>query len=68
MKWTLVGLALGASVTVWVTAAVIYATWLRHEAHKMARRQEGDERTRLDRILQASTPPATPGLHRKRVS
>ncbi len=30
-------LLLGASVTVWIAAAVIYATWLRHEAHKRVR-------------------------------
>jgi len=38
MRWTLIGLALGVSVTVWVTGAVIYVIWLRHEAHKLVRR------------------------------
>jgi len=52
MKWTLIGLAVGASVTVWVTAAVIYATWLKHEAHKMARWQ--DDLARSERFRQMS--------------
>ena len=52
MRWTLVGLAVGASVAAWVTAAVIYATWLRHEAHKMARRQ--DDLARSDRFRDLS--------------
>ena len=52
MRWTWIGLAVGASMTVWVTAAVIYATWLRHEAHKMARRQ--DDLARSDRFRDLS--------------
>jgi len=52
MRWTLIGLAVGASVTVWVTAAVIYATWLRHEAHKAARWQ--DDLARSERFRQMS--------------
>lgn len=52
MRWTLIGLALGVSVTVWVTGAVIYTTWLRHEAHKMVRRQ--DDLSRSDRFRQMS--------------
>ena len=52
MKWTLIGLAVGASMAVWVTAAAIYATWLKHEAHKMARRQ--DDLSRSERFRQMS--------------
>jgi len=39
-------------VVVWVIGAVIYATWLKHEAHK-AHRDMGQRKT-LDRIVHAS--------------
>lgn len=52
MRSTWIGLAVGASVAVWVTAAVVYAAWLRHEAHKMARRQ--DDLSRSERFRQLS--------------
>ena len=58
MRWTLIGLAVGASVTVWVAAAVIYATWLRHEAHKMARRQDDLSRSERFRALSPEAPRA----------
>ena len=58
MRWTWIGLAVGASMTVWVTAAVIYATWLRHEAHKMARRQDDLARSDRFRALSPEAPRA----------
>ena len=66
MRWTWMGWIAGVSVTVWVVGAVVYASWLKHEAHK-ARREMAQRKT-LNRIVQASMPPAAPGLHRKRVS
>ena len=66
MRWTWIGLAVATSLTVWVVGAVVYASWLRHEAHKA--RRESEQRKTLDRIVQASMPPAAPGLNRKRVS
>ena len=64
MTW--IGWLVGAAVTAWVVGAVVYASWLRNEAHKA--RRESEQRKTLDRIVQASMPPAAPGLNRKRVS
>ena len=61
-----IGWMVGAAVAAWVVGAVVYASWLKHEAHK-ARREMAQRKT-LNRIVQASMPPAAPGLHRKRVS
>jgi hypothetical protein len=68
MRWTWIGMAVGISLTVWMVSAVVYASWLRHEAHKA--RRESEQRKTLDRIVQASRmpPPAAPGLNRKRIS
>ena len=65
---TWIGLAVGAAAAVaaGVVGAVVYASWLKHEAHK-ARREMAQRKT-LNRIVQASMPPAAPGLNRKRVS
>ena len=63
---TWIGWMVGAAVAAWVVGAVVYASWLKHEAHK-ARREMAQRKT-LNRIVQASMPPAAPGLHRKRVS
>ena len=63
---TWIGWMVGAAVIAWVVGAVVYASWLKHEAHK-ARREMAQRKT-LNRIVQASMPPAAPGLHRKRVS
>ena len=62
IEW-MVGAA--AAVAAWVVGAVVYASWLKHEAHKA--RREMTQRKTLDRIIQASMPPAAPGLNRKRV-
>ena len=48
MLYTLLTLA----VVVWVVGAVVYATWLRHEAHKVARWQ--DELSRSERFRELS--------------
>ena len=61
-----IGWMVGVAVAAWVVGAVVYASWLKHEAHKA--RREMTQRKTLDRIIQASSPPAAPGLHRKRVS
>ena len=66
MRWTWMGWIAGVSVTVWVVGAVVYASWLKHEAHKA--RREMTQRETLNRIVQASMPPAAPGVNRKRVS
>jgi O-antigen/teichoic acid export membrane protein len=66
MRWTWIGMAVATSLTVWMISAVVYALWLKHEAQK-ARREMAQRKT-LDRIVQASMPPAAPGLNRKRVS
>jgi hypothetical protein len=66
MRWTWIGLAVATSLTVWMVSAVVYASWLKHEAHKA--RRDSEQRKTLDRIVQASMPPAAPGLNRKRVS
>ena len=66
MRWTWMGWIAGVSVAAWVVGAVVYASWLKHEAHK-ARREMAQRKT-LNRIVQASMPPAAPGLNRKRVS
>ena len=63
---TWIGWMVGAAVIAWVVGAVVYASWLKHEAHK-ARREMAQRKT-LNRIVQASMPPAAPGLNRKRVS
>ena len=63
---TWIGWLVGAAVAAWVAGAVVYAAWLRHEAQK-ARREMAQRKT-LDKIIQASMPPAAPGLNRKRVS
>ena len=63
---TWIGWAVGAAVAAWVVGAVVYASWLKHEAHKA--RREMTQRKTLDRIIQASMPPAAPGINRKRVS
>ncbi len=54
MLYTLLKLAVVVTVVVWVIGAVIYATWLRHEAHKAHRDME--QRNTLDRIVHASMP------------
>ena len=64
MTW--IGWMVGAAVIAWVVGAVVYAAWLKHEAHKA--RREMTQRKTLDRIIQASMPPAAPGINRKRVS
>lgn len=61
-----IGWMVGAAVTAWVVGAVVYAAWLKHEAHKA--RREMTQRKTFDRIVQASVPPAAPGINRKRVS
>ena len=61
-----IGWMVGAAVAAWVVGAVVYASWLKHEAHK-ARREMAQRKT-LNRIVQASMPPAAPGINRKRVS
>ena len=68
MRWTWIGMAVVTSLTVWIVGAVVYALWLKHEAHKA--RRDSEQRKTLDRIVQASRmpPPAAPGLNRKRVS
>lgn len=66
MRWTWIGMAVATSLTVWMVSAVVYASWLKHEAHKA--RREYEQRKTLNRIVQASMPPAAPGLNRKRVS
>ena len=66
MRWTWMGWIAGVSVTAWVVSAVVYAAWLKHEAHKA--RRDSDQRKAVDRIVQASMPPAAPGINRKRVS
>ena len=66
MRWTWMGWIAGVSVAAWVMGAVVYASWLKHEAHK-ARREMAQRKT-LNRIVQASMPPAAPGINRKRVS
>ena len=67
MRWTWMGWIAGVSVTAWVVGAVVYASWLRHEAHKA--RRDSEQRKTLDKIIQASRmPPAAPGINRKRVS
>ena len=48
MLYTLLTLA----VVVWVVGAVVYDTWLRHEAHKAARWQ--DELSRSERFRELS--------------
>ena len=63
---TWIGWMVGAAVIAWVVGAVVYAAWLKHEAHKA--RREMTQRKTLDRIVQASMPPAAPGINRKRVS
>ena len=50
MTW--IGWLVGAAVTAWVVGAVVYASWLRHEAHKA--RRESEQRKTLDRIVHAS--------------
>jgi len=55
-----------AAVTAWVVGAAVYAAWLKHEAQKA--RRDSEQRKTLDRIVQASMPPAAPGINRKRVS
>ena len=64
MTW--IGWMVGAAVAAWVMGAVVYAAWLKHEAHKA--RREMTQRKTLNRIIQASMPPAAPGINRKRVS
>lgn len=59
MRSTWIVLAVGASVTVWVTAAVVYATWLRHEAHKLVRRQDDLSRSERFRNLSPEAPRAS---------
>lgn len=51
MLYTLLKLAMVIVVVVWVIGAVIYASWLKHEAHKMRRTQEAE---RLQRFRQLS--------------
>jgi len=67
MRWTWMGWIAGVSVTAWVVGAVVYASWLKHEAQKA--RRDSERRKTLDKIIQASMPPpAAPGINRKRVS
>jgi hypothetical protein len=63
MMWMLISLAVGVSVAAWVISASVYAIWLRRQTE-----QDAEQRKTLDRIVQASMPPAAPGLNRKRVS
>ena len=46
------------AVVVWVVGAVVYATWLRHEAHKAARRQDDLARSERFRDLSPEAPRA----------
>jgi len=64
--WMVLSWAVIILCTSYVIGAVVYASWLKHEAHKA--RRESEQRKTLDKIIQASTPPAAPGLNRKRVS
>ena len=66
MTWIGWMIGAAAAVAAWVVGAVVYASWLKHEAHKA--RREMTQRKTLDRIVQASMPPAAPGVNRKRVS
>ena len=49
--YTLLKLAVVIVVVVWVVGAMVYASWLQHEAHKMRRTQEAE---RLQRFRQLS--------------
>ena len=49
--------------TSYIIGAAVWALALAHEAHKAS-----EQRKTLDRIVQASMPPAAPGINRKRVS
>ena len=51
MLYTLLKLAVVVAVVVWVVGAMVYASWLQHEAHKMRRAQEAE---RLHRFRQLS--------------
>mgnify|MGYP003637625178 FL=1 len=51
MLYNLLTIAVVVAVVVWVVGAVIYASWLKHEAHKMRRTQEAE---RLHRFRQLS--------------
>jgi hypothetical protein len=50
--YNLLTIAVVVAVVVWVVGAVVYATWLRHEAHKAARWQ--DELSRSERFRELS--------------
>lgn len=52
MLYNLLTIAVVVAVVVWVVGAVVYATWLRHEAHKAARWQ--DELSRSERFRELS--------------
>ena len=51
MLYNLLTIAVVVAVVVWVVGAVVYASWLRHESHKMRRTQEAE---RLQRFRQLS--------------
>ena len=44
------GLAVVVAVVVWVVGAIVYASWLKHEAHKMRRTQEAERLQRFRRL------------------
>ena len=67
MTW--IGWMVGAAVAAWVVGAVVYASWLKHEAHKA--RREMEQRKRLEALINLSSqPPRASGLasERKAVS
>ena len=51
MLYNLLTIAVGVAVVVWVVGAMVYASWLKHEAHKMRHTQEAE---RLHRFRQLS--------------
>ena len=51
MLYNLLTIAVVVAVVVWVVGAIVYASWLQHEAHKMRRTQEAE---RLQRFRQLS--------------
>ena len=50
MLYTLLKLAVVVAVVVWIVGAIVYASWLKHEAHKMRRAQEAERLQRFRRL------------------
>ena len=66
MTW--IGWLVGAAVAAWVIGAIVYASWLRHEAKA---HREMEQRKRLEALINLSSqPPRASGLasERKAVS